>query len=93
MLVVAAGIIQVRVAVFATVGCNMDSMAEYGAAGTKMDLLYRMTFLTVGFDTENIFVIMTAAAGSPLFHICHCRTLAAISGNKNFIVAVSTCKK
>lgn len=46
---------QIRVTIFATVSGNMHRMTEYGAAGTEIDLLDRMAFLAVGFNTKSSF--------------------------------------
>ena len=41
-----------------------------------------MALDTVSFDTKGGAVVMTGAAGLPLFHHCHCAALVARPGYK-----------
>lgn len=88
MFITAAGNIEIRMAILATVGGNMYRVAEYGAAGSKMDLFDRVTFLAVRFHPEGALAIMAGTAGTPLLHVGHAGPYTLLAGLENLIVAI-----
>lgn len=92
MFITGAGNEEVRMALLAAIGGNMHCMAEYGAAGTEIDLFDRMAFLTVGFHTKGGLAIVAGTACPPLFHISHAGSYALFTSLEDFIVALNTCE-
>lgn len=88
MLIAGARNKEIRVAILAAVGGNMYRMAEFGAAGAKMNLFDRMAFLAVGFHAKGGLAIMAGTAGTPLFHVGHALPDALFTGLENLIVAL-----
>lgn len=80
---------EIRMAILAAVSGHMRLMAEHGAAGTEIDLLYRMAFLAVRFHTEGGLAVVTGTARTPLLHIGHGGALALFSGFEYAVVALN----
>lgn len=80
---------EIRVAILAAISGNMHLMAENGAAGPEIDLLYRMAFLAVGLHTKCGLAVVTGAARTPLFHIRHGGAPALFSGFEYGVVALN----
>ena len=62
MFISVARYVEIRMAILAAIGGNMYRMAEYGAAGTKIDLFDRMAFLAVRFHPKGGLAIMAGTA-------------------------------
>lgn len=62
MLVTGAWNKKVRMAIFAAIGGNVNRVAELGAAGTEVDLFYRMAFLAVGFNAKGGLTVVAGTA-------------------------------
>ncbi len=81
---------QFRMAILAAIGGNMYRMAEYGAAGAKIDLFDCVAFLAVGFHTKGALAIVAGTARAPLFHVGHAGPYTLFTSLKNTIVTLDT---
>ena len=81
---------KIRMAILAAIGGNVYRMAEYCAAGVKMNLFHRMAFLAVGFHSKGDLAIVAGTARAPLFHISHAGSYALFAGLEDLIVALDT---
>lgn len=81
---------EIRMAILAAIGGNVECMTEFGAAGAKMNLFDSMTFLAVGFYTKSGLAIMAGTTRTTFFHSSHAGPYTFFSGLENLIMAFNT---